>query len=133
MKLKTELVQVGKLCFFDFVCFEWLNAVFYSVVTQVNDGPNYLVYITDDIFFSCARQNLLDLELVSKLKDMLDEYNVFVSQPTLRREYEAKSQRSIFQKEKRVVVSTNVYSRKTFEKQKRQRYANFENEGSGVI
>ncbi|KAH1151150.1 hypothetical protein GYH30_044898 [Glycine max] len=70
---------------------------------------------------SCARQNLLDLELVSKLKDMLDEYNVFVSQPTLRWEYEAKSQRSIFQKEKRVVVSTNVYSRKTFEKQKRQR------------
>ena len=63
--------------FFYFVYFEWLNDVFYSVVTQVNDGLNYLVYVTDDIFYICARQNLLDSKLVSKLKDMLDEYSVF--------------------------------------------------------
>ena len=63
--------------FFYFVYFEWLNDVFYSVVTQVNDGPNYLVYITDGIFCICARSNLLDSKLMSKIKDMLDEYNVF--------------------------------------------------------
>jgi len=69
-------VQLGKLCFFT-LCFEWLYACFYSVVKQVNDGPNYLVYITDDIFCIYARQNLLDSKLALKLKDMLDEYNVF--------------------------------------------------------
>jgi len=63
--------------FFDFVCFEWLYACFYSVVTEVNGGPNYLVYITHDIFCICARQNILDSELVWKLNDNLDEYNVF--------------------------------------------------------
>ncbi|KAL5141869.1 hypothetical protein HKD37_09G025134 [Glycine soja] len=46
-----------------------------KVVTQVNDGPNYLVYITDGIFCICARSNLLDSKLMSKIKDMFDEYN----------------------------------------------------------
>ena len=77
MKLKTKFVQLAKFCFLTFFCFEWLYVCFYSVVTQVNDGPNYLVYITHDIFCICARQNILDSELVSKLKDMLDEYNVY--------------------------------------------------------
>ena len=44
----------------------------------------------------------------------------------------AKSQRSVFQKRKRVVVATNVYSRKTLERQKR-RSVNFENKDSRVV
>jgi len=43
-----------------------------------------------------------------------------------------KSQRSIFQKGKRVGVTTNVYLRKTLGKPKR-RFVNFENKGSGVV
>jgi len=40
--------------------------------------------------------------------------------------------RGVFQKGKRVGVTTNVYLRKTLEKPKK-RFANFENKGSGVV
>ena len=44
----------------------------------------------------------------------------------------AKSQMSVFQKEKCVGVATNVYLRENVRKTKK-RYANLENKGAGVV
>ena len=57
---------------------------------------------------------------------------VYMSQPILQQEGEANRKRCIFQKGKRVRVTTNVYLRKTLKKYKK-RSANFENKGSGVV